>query len=609
LSAVAPEKEINMSDRSTPSGDDSMAPTTAPSSPPDLADVAGPKQDMGVSDEVLKSLKEEEKQAREANNLEELRRHKALALRRKKEFESGDERARKAKAAQLEELLNKSEAFSKILTKKTQVLGRVGSGMDGKALGEHDLVMAKQPKIMSGGIMRDYQLEGLTWMYEICAQGMSGILADEMGLGKTIQTISLIALLREQEGYLGPHLIIAPLSTLSNWMNEFQKWTPSVPCVLYHGNPQEREKLRTSMMKHLVGGKPTSKFPVVCTSYDIILRDKAALAKINWELIIIDEGHRMKNSNSKLFRELLTFTSATRLLITGTPLQNNLKELWSLLHFLLPHVFTDWQAFEGWFDFSELKNEEGTEEFIADKKKHELIAKIHRVLQPLLLRRIKADVEHMLPKKREYVLYAPMTKEQSQLYNIINDKDADPRKYLESKVVERLTESNKTSIAPKRQSPRSAKSKTVKPADSDSEDEAPLVTVRGRRMANAKEEDSKPVNAFARLMGNREPSTEKTTRGRNSLKRKSVESLNTPNKSAKSSRASTPASSARKTRSGRKTRKVIEAPDASDEDLLSDDEFERRLAEELAAADSSEDDSEETQEERQRMRTLEQASK
>jgi ATP-dependent DNA helicase len=148
--------------------------------------------------------------------------------------------------------------------------------------------MAKQPKCMSGGTMRDYQLEGLTWMYEICSQGMSGILADEMGLGKTIQTISLIALLREQYNYLGPHLIIAPLSTLSNWTQEFQKWTPTVPVILYHGNPQEREKLRNMhMLKNMHLGKPTAKFPVVCTSYDIILRDKAALSKINWEFIII----------------------------------------------------------------------------------------------------------------------------------------------------------------------------------------------------------------------------------------------------------------------------------------------------------------------------------
>jgi ATP-dependent DNA helicase len=145
--------------------------------------------------------------------------------------------------------------------------------------------------------MRDYQLEGLTWMYEICAQGMSGILADEMGLGKTVQTISLIALLRESYNYLGPHLIIAPLSTLSNWIQEFHKWTPSVPIILYHGSPKEREELRkTRITRNLHNGKPTAKFPVVCTSYEIILRDRTHLAKINWEFIIIVSPHTSQNS-------------------------------------------------------------------------------------------------------------------------------------------------------------------------------------------------------------------------------------------------------------------------------------------------------------------------
>lgn len=136
--------------------------------------------------------------------------------------------------------------------------------------------------------MRSYQLEGLTWMFEICSQGMSGILADEMGLGKTIQTISLIALLREKENYLGPHLVIAPLSTLSNWIEEFEKWTPSVPVVLYHGTPAKRTEIRDKQLfKNLKGGRPTDKFPVVCTSYEMILRDRTFLSKINWEFIII----------------------------------------------------------------------------------------------------------------------------------------------------------------------------------------------------------------------------------------------------------------------------------------------------------------------------------
>lgn len=237
-----------------------------------------------------KAMYAEEQKASLENSRAEERRKKLLLAKRNKKNKSGTESKfeREAKAKQLDELLQKSAAFSDILTKKTQVLGRVGSGFDGKTLGEHDLVMAEQPKCMVGGTMRDYQLEGLTWMFEICSQGMSGILADEMGLGKTIQTISLIALLREKENYLGPHLIVAPLSTLSNWIEEFQKWTPDIPVLLYHGTPEHRRELvKKHITKNIVAGRVNDKFPVVCTTPEIVLRDQNDLSKTNWEFIII----------------------------------------------------------------------------------------------------------------------------------------------------------------------------------------------------------------------------------------------------------------------------------------------------------------------------------
>ncbi|KAL2132648.1 hypothetical protein VTI74DRAFT_3553 [Chaetomium olivicolor] len=520
-------------------------------------------------------LAEEEEKARAENNKAEEKRRKKW----KKRVLSKEER--EAKAKDLDQLLAQSAAFSSILTNKTKVLGRVGTSLDGKTLGEHDLTMAKQPKCLVGGTMRDYQLEGLTWMYEICIQGMSGILADEMGLGKTVQTISLIALLREQENYLGPHLIVAPLSTLSNWLDEFHQWVPSIPVVMYHGTPQQRNEIfKTKIMRHLHGGRPTEKFPVVCTSYEMVLKDRAALSKINWEFIIIDEGHRMKNFDSKLFRELKSFTSATRLLITGTPLQNNLKELWSLLNFLLPKIFRDWEAFESWFDFSDLEDDEGTEEFIADKTKQELVKKMHIVLQPLLLRRIKADVAKYLPKKREYVLYAPMTKEQTDLYNVINDKNMDTRAYLESKVVERLTGTTNSKATSPARSTRSSWSSSVKrepeaEEESKAEDGAPAATNAFALMMGKRPRGRPPKAATATKQTAAEPPPKLAKR---ETKRKNPPtSESSAAKSAKSSKQSTPASTRGRPRRGRHTYKEAD----SDEDLLDDDEFEAKLANEM----------------------------
>lgn len=263
----------------------SRTPTTAPSSPPDCND----DEEVEFLSKEDQRLLEIEKQAKIDLEKAEAKaaKKKSTALKKKLRQQESDEE-RKKKEQNLEDLLKKSEAFSNRLTGKTNVLGRVGSSLDGAALGEQDLVMVKQPKCMIGGTMRDYQLEGLTWMLEICTQGMSGILADEMGLGKTIQTISLIAHLREVENYLGPHLIVAPLSTLSNWIEEFQKWVPSVPVLLYHGTkPERKKKFEKDMMKHLKDGRVTTKFPVVCTSPEMVLMDQADLSKINWEFIII----------------------------------------------------------------------------------------------------------------------------------------------------------------------------------------------------------------------------------------------------------------------------------------------------------------------------------
>ncbi|RYP60887.1 hypothetical protein DL769_007941 [Monosporascus sp. CRB-8-3] len=548
---------VASSNSSSSSSSSSRLPASAASSPPSVASAETAKMDI-MSTFTEQQMLTEEKKARAENTRAEANRLAQARKRRKKVQLSPQERARKAK--ELDELLRKSRIFSDILTQKTKALGRVGRDFDNQALADAGLELKRQPKIMTGGTMRDYQLEGLTWI--------------------------------EQEHYFGPHLIIAPLSTLSNWQDEFARWTPSIPFVLYHGTPEERQSIfRNGIMKHYQKGRPTEKFPVVCTSYEMVLRDRSALSKIDWAFIVVDEGHRMKNADAKLFRELQQFKSATRLLITGTPLQNNLKELWSLLHFLMPETFLDWEAFEVWFDFSSLQDEEGTEQFIEDKESQDLVAKIHKVLQPLLLRRIKADVANYLPKKREYVLYAPMTKEQTDLYNVISDKKVDTRSYLENKVVERLTGATNTPRGSRKSSRQSSRASSATPTDAAS---------------------TAPQNAFSMMMGKKG--------GLRSESKARVEEIETPvkgaakrktsptseasiSKSNKSSRQSTPSKSARgRPRRGRPSYKI---PDDSDEDKLDDDAFEAKLVEELAARDGDTDGELLDDEDLERAETLE----
>ncbi|KAJ1678413.1 putative ATPase, partial [Spiromyces aspiralis] len=275
----------------------------------------------------------------------------------------------------------------------------------------------RQPKTLTGGIMRDYQIEGMEWLVSLYENGLNGILADEMGLGKTIQTISFLTYLRERDVW-GPFLIVCPLSTVANWVSEFMRFVPTTPVLLYHGTPQERAYLRQKHLKKL-----NKSFPVVVTSYELVMNDRKYLQRFAWKYIVVDEGHRIKNLNCKLIRELKSYRSANRLLLTGTPLQNNLAELWSLLNFLLPDIFDDLDSFQSWFDFDDIHQKDGQSRILSEENKSHIISKLHHILQPFLLRRLKADVEHHLPKKREYVISCPMTVEQRQFYKATVDNN------------------------------------------------------------------------------------------------------------------------------------------------------------------------------------------
>ncbi|KAG9842021.1 SWI/SNF chromatin remodeling complex component, partial [Aureobasidium melanogenum] len=373
----------------------------------------------------------------------------------------------KAGNGKISDYLNKDDLKAKAGDKSVNeaLAEEADSGIKAGDIGIQNLRSAKQPALVTGGLMRSYQLEGLEWLTSLYENGLNGILADEMGLGKTIQTISFLAFLREKGTY-GPFLIASPLSTTSNWVNEFHKWTPDIPVVLYHGSKQEREEIRRKRFKN-----PGSKdFPVICTSYEICMNDRKFLANYGWKFIIIDEGHRIKNLNCRLIRELQSYQSANRLLITGTPLQNNLTELWSLLHFLMPTIFDKLESFESWFDFSALNQRDGYEDILSEERKTNLVTSLHAILKPFLLRRVKTDVETSLPKKREYVLYAPLTATQRELYQEILEGNS--RAYLENKAVESLSGTN---------TPRSTRGSSLKRSRAEEGSATPIKSVKSSR--------------------------------------------------------------------------------------------------------------------------------
>ena len=188
------------------------------------------------------------------------------------------------------------------------------------------------------------QLSGVQWLVSLYNNNLNGILADEMGLGKTIQTIGLLAHLVESKDNRGPFLVVVPLSTLSNWRDEFKKWSPTLTVLNYKGVPAVRKAI---FNRQVAPGK----FNVLLTTYEFVMKDKASLKKIEWQYAIVDEGHRMKNKQGK-FAQILSqqYKTKHRVLLTGTPLQNNLQEMWSLLNFLLPTVFDEADSFDKWFN-------------------------------------------------------------------------------------------------------------------------------------------------------------------------------------------------------------------------------------------------------------------
>lgn len=271
---------------------------------------------------------------------------------------------------------------------------------------EEAFVFDESPAYVKGGKMRDYQVQGLNWMISLYQHGINGILADEMGLGKTLQTISFLGWLKFYRDTPRFHLIVVPKSTLDNWKRELENWVPGFKVVSLQGDKEARQEL---IQSHLL----TQDFDILLTTYEMCLREKGALKRLSWEYIVIDEAHRIKNVDSMLSQIVRMFNSRSRLLITGTPLQNNLMELWSLLNFLLPDVFSNSEDFESWF------KEKGEE------AQDQVVQQLHKVLRPFLLRRVKSDVEKSLLPKKEINVFVGLTEMQRKWYKSILEKDID----------------------------------------------------------------------------------------------------------------------------------------------------------------------------------------
>ncbi|PBC32751.1 Putative DNA helicase Ino80 [Apis cerana cerana] len=272
-----------------------------------------------------------------------------------------------------------------------------------------------QPSIFKGNL-KGYQLKGMNWLANLYDQGISGILADEMGLGKTVQSIAFLCHVAERYSVWGPFLIISPASTLHNWQQEMARFVPMFKVVPYWGNPQERKILRQFWDTKDLHTKEAS-FHVVITSYQLVITDYKYFNRIKWQYMILDEAQAIKSTSSMRWKLLLGFSCRNRLLLSGTPIQNSMAELWALLHFIMPTLFDSHDEFNEWFSKdieSHAENKTGIDE------KH--LSRLHMILKPFMLRRIKKDVENELSDKIEVMVYCPLTTRQKLLYSALKKK-------------------------------------------------------------------------------------------------------------------------------------------------------------------------------------------
>ena len=277
-------------------------------------------------------------------------------------------------------------------------------------------VDVKQPRMLTCQL-KEYQLKGLNWLVNLYEQGINGILADEMGLGKTIQSISVMAYLAERHNIWGPYLVVCPTSTLHNWIQEINKFVPRLKAAPYWGTANERKILRKDWDRKAITYEESHKAHVFITSYQLVIQDQSYLTKMNWQYMILDEAQAIKSSQSSRWKTLMNFHCRNRLLLTGTPIQNNMQELWALLHFIMPSLFDSHDEFSEWFSKDIESHAQSN-----TKLNESQLKRLHMILKPFMLRRVKKHVQKELGDKVETDVECQLTYRQRALYAKLRDR-------------------------------------------------------------------------------------------------------------------------------------------------------------------------------------------
>ncbi|KAL5342971.1 SNF2 family N-terminal domain-containing protein [Aspergillus crustosus] len=273
-----------------------------------------------------------------------------------------------------------------------------------------------QPTMLTAKL-KEYQLKGLNWLVNLYEQGINGILADEMGLGKTIQSISVMAYLAEVHNIWGPFLVIAPASTLHNWQQEITKFVPNIKVLPYWGSAKDRKILRKFWDRKHITYTRESEFHVLVTSYQLVVLDAQYFQKVKWQYMILDEAQAIKSSQSSRWKSLLGFSCRNRLLLTGTPIQNNMQELWALLHFIMPTLFDSHDEFSEWFSKDIESHAQSNTKLNEDQ-----LRRLHMILKPFMLRRVKKHVQQELGDKVEIDIFCDLTYRQRAYYTNLRNR-------------------------------------------------------------------------------------------------------------------------------------------------------------------------------------------